>query len=195
MANKFFISDLHLGHKNVLAFDNRPFASIEDHDREIIRRWNKTVGNSDDVYILGDISWYKAAKTVEILQKLNGKKHLIVGNHDESLLISKEFRDQFVEISGYLEIPYDKHRKIVLSHYPIPCFKKHHHGWLHLYGHVHVSYEANMMEHVKYQMQTLYEAPCNMFHVGCMLPYMDYTPRTMDEIIQACGLYERKSQK
>ena len=42
-----------------------------------------------------------------------------------------------------------------------------------------------MMEHDKYLMKELYEVPCNMFNAGVMMPYMNYTPRTLDEIIQA----------
>ena len=41
------------------------------------------------------------------------------------------------------------------------------------------------MERVKYEMVALYDKPCNMFNVGCMIPYMDYTPRTLEEIIEA----------
>lgn len=52
----YFISDLHFGHKNVLAFDNRPFDNIEQHDNALIRNWNNAVNIDDDVYILGDIS-------------------------------------------------------------------------------------------------------------------------------------------
>ena len=77
----------------------------------------------------------------------------------------------------------DNGKHIVLCHYPIPCFKNHYYGWYHLYGHVHNSFEYNMMEHDKYLMETLYNYPCNMYNVGAMMPYIDYTPRTLDEII------------
>ena len=50
-----------------------------------------------------------------------------------------------------------------------------------------------MMERVKYEMTALYDKPCNMFNVGCMIPFMDYTPRTLDEII--CGYKEMKGKK
>lgn len=49
----YFISDLHLGHKNVLKFDNRPFINIEEHDKTIIDNWNNKVNDNDDVYVLG----------------------------------------------------------------------------------------------------------------------------------------------
>lgn len=41
-----------------------------------------------------------------------------------------------------------------------------------------------MMEQVKFQMRELYDKPCNMYNVGCMLPHMDYTPRTFEEILE-----------
>ena len=68
----YFISDLHVGHINCLAFDNRPFINIDEHDAYLIKNWNETVGIDDDVYILGDISWYNSTKTIEIF-KIYGK--------------------------------------------------------------------------------------------------------------------------
>ena len=83
----YFISDLHFGHRNILRFDCRPFSTIEEHDEYLINQWNDTVGTDDDVWILGDISWYSALKTVNILKRLNGKKHLCIGNHDHKQYI------------------------------------------------------------------------------------------------------------
>ena len=180
----FYIADLHFGHKNALSFDNRPFTDIEDNDKFIINNWNETVNIDDDVYILGDISWYNVTKTIEIVKQLNGNKHLIVGNHDSNFLKNKDFRHCFVEIADYKELFLDKDKSIVLSHYPIPCFKNHYYGWYHLYGHVHDGFEYKMMQHVKSEMTNLYNKPCNMYNIGCMLPYMNYTPRTLDHIIK-----------
>lgn len=178
----YFISDLHFGHKNCMAFDNRPFKSIEEHDAELIRRWNETVGMDDDVYILGDISWHNATKTLEIFKQLNGVLHLIVGNHDKKLLKNREIQQLFIEITDYKELALPDGKGLILCHYPIPCFKNHYYNWLHLYGHVHTSFEHQMMERVKYEMVELYDKPCLMMNVGCMLPYMDYAPRTLKEL-------------
>lgn len=178
----FFISDLHLGHKNCLAFDNRPYLTIEEQDKDIIKKWNSRVSTDDIVYILGDISWYSTSKTIEILKQLNGYKHLIVGNHDKKLIKSREFRSMFESINDYQEVVVDN-QNIVLSHYSIPCFNKHFYGSYHFYGHVHNSFEWNMMRYHRYLIQSLYTKPCNMFNVGCMIPYIDYTPRTFNEII------------
>ena len=87
-----------------------------------------------------------------------------------------------VKVSEYMEIK-DRDRDVVLCHYPIPCFKNHFYGWYHLYGHVHNSFESKMMEHDKFLMEQLYDRKCQMFNVGAMMPWMDYTPRTLDEII------------
>jgi len=184
MAN-YYIADTHFGHTNVLAFDNRPFKTIEEHDKNLIENWNNAVGMDDDVYILGDISWYNATKTIEILKSLNGRKHLITGNHDSKILKSREVQACFVEIVPYKELePTEEGKGIVLCHYPIPCFKNHYYGAYHLYGHVHSGFEWNMMERVKYEMEALYETPCKMYNVGCMIDYMGYTPRTLKEIIE-----------
>lgn len=180
----YFISDLHFGHKNILSFDNRPFVNVEKHDNYIIEQWNKTVGLDDDVYILGDISWYGSAKTVEIFKQLNGYKHLIKGNHDSKILKNRELQSLFVEICDYKELSLEDGRGVVLCHYPIPCFKNHYYNWIHLYGHVHNSFEENMMQHVKRQMEELYDFPTLMFNVGVMLPYINYTPRTLKEIME-----------
>lgn len=61
----YYISDLHFGHKNVLAYDNREFSSIEEHDKALIDNWNSVVGTDDDVWVLGDISWYPPMKTIQ----------------------------------------------------------------------------------------------------------------------------------
>lgn len=185
MGKMVFISDLHFGHQNALAFDSRPFKTIEEHDEEIIKRWNESVDIDDEVYILGDISWYSAQKTIDIYSRLNGVKHLIVGNHDKKLLRNQDVRKLFVEIVDYKEIQFEgSDGGVVLSHYPIPCFNHHYYGWYHLYGHVHTGFEWNMMKRVKYEMEALYDKPCNMYNVGCMVPYMEFKPRTLEEIIE-----------
>jgi calcineurin-like phosphoesterase family protein len=187
ISKTFFVADLHFGHKNCLSFDNRPYTDIETHDNDIISKWNKAVGIDDTVWILGDISWYGTTKTVEIFNQLNGTKNLCIGNHDYKLLRNREVRELFTEIVNYKEIRLPDGKGIVLSHYPIPCFNKHYYGWYHLYGHVHNSYEWHMMEHIKKQMEDLYSTPCNMYNVGVMISYMEYSPKTLKEIITTKG--------
>lgn len=187
MGQTFYIADLHFGHKNILAYDNRKFPSVEAHDAALIEKWNSAVGSNDEVWILGDVSWLNVTPTIEILKQLKGIKKLCVGNHDKALLKNELFRNQFAEITNYKEICFEKNG-VVLCHYPIPCFNNHYYGWVHLYGHVHNSFEWKMMEQVKYEMEALYDKPCEMYNVGCMMPYMDFTPRPLEYVIEAAKI-------
>lgn len=189
MGKKFYISDWHYGHKNVLGFDNRPFTNTEQMNEELIRRWNSVVSAGDLVYILGDMFWCTPKIAAPIMEQLNGQKILVKGNHDR--WHDSKFDKLFVKIDEYMEIE-DEGRNVVLCHYPIPCFKNHFYGWIHLYGHVHNSFEWNMMEHQRFLMEELYDRQCNMINVGAMMPWIDYTPRTLNEIINGYGVYRKE---
>ena len=178
MAN-LDIGDWHYDHKNILAIDNRPFKTIEEMNEALISRWNAVVSRQDTVYVLGDMFWCNEKIAAEVLRTLKGTKILIRGNHDACK--KEEFRSQFAAIEPYMEVK-DGDKNVVLCHYPIPCFKNHFYGWWHLYAHVHVSFEANMMEHDRFLMEELYGHPCNMINAGAMMPWMDYTPRMLEQI-------------
>ena len=86
MSKIFFTGDLHFGHENVIAFDNRPFESVEEMDSELIRRWNDKVGKDDFTYVLGDMIWKtRNDDAPSIIKSLNGQIILIKGNHDRFL--------------------------------------------------------------------------------------------------------------
>ena len=53
---KYYTSDLHFGHKNIIKYEDRPFSSIEEMDEALIDKWNKKVKKNDEVYILGDFA-------------------------------------------------------------------------------------------------------------------------------------------
>ena len=184
---KFYIADWHYGHANCIGFDNRPFIDVNEMNRELVNRWNNVVSAGDLVYVLGDMFWTKTSDTIPVLDSLNGQKFLVKGNHDR--VKDAQLAKRFVKIDDYVEIE-DGGNNIVLSHYPIPCFKNHFYGWYHLYGHVHSSFEWNMMEHTRYQMEALYDKQCNMYNVGAMMPWVNYTPRTLDEIVEGYNKYK-----
>lgn len=185
MSKVFYIADLHFGHKNIIRYDNRPFKTIEEMDKALIERWNKAVTNEDTVFILGDISWYDEEKTVEIFEQLNGTKILIKGNHD-NIKRSSRLAKCFSSIQDYEEFYYSKKLKVVMSHYPIPFWNGQFRDAVHLYGHIHISHQHNMMESWKKELRQLQDLPCRCCNVGCMMPWMDYTPRTLEEL-EACG--------
>lgn len=172
----FYIADTHFGHKNCIAFDNRPFFDTKDMEGKMIENWNSVVAEDDDVYILGDMFWnYKWENANALVCQLNGTIHNIVGNHDD--------RKIFPDNREYEEIE-DNGRHIVLCHYPIVFYKNMTRAnWYHLYGHVHAAWDHNMIESWAKQVEALYQVEWKGYNVGCMLPYMNYTPRTLDEII------------
>ena len=178
---KLYIADWHYGHKNIIAYDSRPFFTLDEMNSELIKRWNSAVSPEDTVYILGDMFWCDTNTAVDVLKQLNGKKVLIKGNHDKCE--DENFRKQFALICDYLEIV-DHGKNIVLCHYPIPCFKNHYHGWYHFYGHVHSTFEYNMMLNDQQLMRELYNKECNMWNVGVMMPWMEYAPRLFSEITE-----------
>ena len=79
----FFTSDQHFGHFNIIRLCSRPFGTVEEMDEALLSKWNAKVKVDDTVYILGDL-FFRAAKVEPILKALNGRKHLIVGNHDHT---------------------------------------------------------------------------------------------------------------
>ncbi len=98
-----YISDLHFGHANCVNFDNRPFRDVEEMDRCMIELWNNRVSPEDDVYIIGDFS-FRAGKTPDwYLRQLKGRKHLIVGNHDKTVL-DCENAQKYLESIKYYDI-------------------------------------------------------------------------------------------
>ena len=77
----YFTSDLHLGHKNIIKYCDRPFNSVEHMNDTLISNWNSVVTKDDIVYVIGDFSMGIPA-VEEFTPKLNGRKILISGNHD-----------------------------------------------------------------------------------------------------------------
>ena len=180
-----YIADMHFDYDSIIAYDNRPFDSVEEMNEALIANWNRVVTDPEDLtWILGDFCSGDAERWCELLSRLNGRKALILGNHDDpSVLNAEAVRAQLEDVAEYREIT-DQGRHVVLCHYPILAFRDHYFGWYHLYGHVHASYEWNVTENAKRLLQKLYvrDDVCRMFNVGAMIPSMGYTPRSLDEI-------------
>ena len=182
----YYIADLHLGHANAIGFDGRPFADVTEMNETLIHRWNSTVSRTDTVYVLGDFIWEKESLWPAWLERLTGNKVLIRGNHDPRQF-SQATKRFFQDIADYKEIT-DTGRHVILCHYPMPfhradydekCFM--------LYGHVHNTREYAFLEKLRKELQEARtersHARAQFINVGCMMPWMDYTPRTLDEIL------------
>ena len=134
----FFTADLHFFHRNILKFASatRPVTSLEEMHEALITNWNTQVRTFDHVYILGDLSFGSAEQTLQILARLNGILHLIIGNHDH--WINSTTRTFFASIDNYKVFKQGDHRA-VLFHYPIVEWDRMQHGTFHLFGHTHSS--------------------------------------------------------
>ena len=165
----YYTSDLHIGHENIIKLSNRRYKTVEEMNTDIIAKWNAKVKPNDDVYILGDM-FFKCQdiqQVKDILKSLNGKKHLIKGNHDK---FSKQlnWRDYFESVDLYKEID-DNGRMVCLFHYPIEEWNGYYRNSYMLYGHVH----ENMDDIKKHPRK---------FNVGVDLN--DFEPKTLDELIK-----------
>ncbi len=178
-----YIADMHFDHESIIAYDNRPFNSVTEMNETLIENWNRIVKPEDLTWILGDFCFGGAERWASHLKRLNGEKALILGNHDDREAV-EAVKGFFTDIAEYCEIR-DKGRNVVLCHYPILGFRDHYFGWFHLYGHVHGAYEWNVTQNAKRLLKNLYvrDDVCRMANVGAMLPYMDYTPRSLDELL------------
>lgn len=134
MSKTFFSSDTHYLHNNIINLSKRPFTSVEQMNDTMIYNHNSVVSNNDDYWHLGDFAYRGNPKeSLDILRRLKGRKHLIIGNHDNSEIITSPLWES---VTVYKEIKIDGH-KVVLFHYPILEWNGYFRGSYHLYGHVH----------------------------------------------------------
>ena len=170
---------MHIGHQNVLEFDNRPFETLEEMHETIRNNWNSVVGNEDVVYILGDFIFSFKEEYIEYVKSLNGRKRLIKGNHDKCN--SGVYKNLFEKISDYEKIK-DENRVVILSHYPMMAYDgSYENRNYHLYAHVHTTEEYEFIKDVK-KIKQKDGFGLKMFNAGCMLN--NYFPLTLDELIQ-----------
>lgn len=125
----FVISDTHFNHKNIINYCNRPFDNVYQMNDTMIKNWNKVVSPNDIVFHLGDFGLGSQLELKEIFDKLNGRKILILGNHDRG-----KNKNYYEEI-GFEKVYYNDYvvGKLVLSHYP----KKVDDNQINIYGHIH----------------------------------------------------------
>ena len=168
----FYTADLHLSHEAVIRYCGRPFETAEEMNEAIVANWNAVVGKSDDVYIIGDVLFKLKTDSPLYLDRMNGVKHLVIGNHDRQNLKKDRFRELFASIDEYLVID-DEGRRVVMFHYPIVEWEGFFRGAYHLYGHIHNS--DNTANKV---MSTI----PNAFNAGVDLN--DFTPQTLSQLIE-----------
>jgi len=132
MNRVFVTADTHFGHQRIIEFDDtkafRRYATIGHHDRDLVARWNATVGPEDTVWHLGDV-YFGGQQHHEILGSLNGNKRLVLGNHDHYPL--SIYQNYFSKIYGAAE-----YKHSILTHVPVhenqlQRYRKNIHGHMH----------------------------------------------------------------
>lgn len=138
MIKHWFWGCPHLGHKNILKLDNRPFSDIDQHDDFLIDEYNKLVDTNDMVYIMGDIAWKQSYENYKsIFNRLKGRKQVLVGNHDGKQALIRCQKDGLIENVWDKKIIQIENDTIVLQHMPLREWDMFYHGSYHLYSHTH----------------------------------------------------------
>lgn len=133
----FFTSDTHFNHTNIIKFCNRPFKNVDEMDETLISNWNRVIGTSDCVFHLGDFCLGGSAEWTKVLDRLNGKIYLILGNHDLKNL-KQGFIHRFEKVVMQMHIQVGN-QKIYLNHCPFLCYGGAYGNTWQLFGHVHTS--------------------------------------------------------
>lgn len=131
----FFTSDTHFGHAGIITFCHRPFQDVAQMNETMIANWNRVVGPEDIVFHLGDFCLGGATEWNRILDRLNGRIYLVLGNHDHRNL-RQSVAGRFEAVSHQMLIDVEG-QKIYMNHYPFLCYNGTFDSSWQLFGHVH----------------------------------------------------------
>lgn len=138
----YITSDSHFNHNKPFIYNTRGFSSVQEHDEEIIKRWNEIVKPNDIVYHLGDITMGEDVDySIECVRRLNGEIHWIRGNHDTDRRWEEIGKLPHVIQEGWSTVLKWEKQRFYLSHYPTmtapirerPFYK----SLISLCGHIH----------------------------------------------------------
>lgn len=181
----FFIADTHFSHSLLLEEEHRPYPNLKMHDEDLIKKWNSVVSHGDTVYFLGDFAMTNKEKTTEIVQRLQGTKHLILGNHDTRKL-SHYLTMGFATVNTWALFKKEQ-ATIYLSHKPLE------HGCpitgfgpddYNIHGHVHSG------NHRSSSMENINANPHQYFCVS--VEQINFTPIEFDELSFTWDVRESK---
>ena len=174
MSQVKFIGCLHLGHTSIAR--HRGFDSSYEHDEYLIKQWNKVVHKRDLTYILGDITMEKSNDYYQ-LDLLNGRKVVILGNHDRWQDVPKLMK--YIDgVSGMID-----YKGFALTHAPIHPNEAHfYRGNIHAHiHHVNKLEEVNTMNSYLDKDSIIKPTLHKYFCVDAKL--IDYKPKTIEELL------------
>lgn len=140
----WFTSDLHIHHRNVIRFCNRPFENEKEMGEKLIENWNFVVGDNDIVFVLGDTFWFNDSRSIKkVLDQLKGKTiYMLPGNHDDFEHYHRVDDERIVLCPDVVvlwlqEYGSSKKNEIWMSHYPMMTWPHRDNGAWQLFGHIH----------------------------------------------------------
>ena len=175
--NIYIVSDTHFYHNNIIKYCNRPFIDCNVMNEKMIVRWNSQVKHDDIVIHLGDFVVYgKSEKTLELCNRLNGKKILVRGNHDRRN-IYWYLAHGFDFVCDYFVIG-----KIIFTHRPLYKTNKH----------ILKYYDLNICGHIhQKEIPTKWKYKCKNISVE----QTDYYPIIIDKILGEFKLKLKRKNK
>lgn len=190
----FFVSDHHFGHANILKFKRldgvtpvRSFSSVEEMNEHMIQQHNKVVGDDDDVYFGGDVT-FDSQTFHRVMPRLKGKKRLILGNHDhlrmdeyyryfENIKVSRLFNGKEDRLKKFFR-PDDK--PFLLTHYPIHIASEKPNRVNNVHGHIH---EKQITTEVQIDTDLIITT-CDRRYLNISVENLNYTPISIEDILE-----------
>ena len=187
---RFFTSDTHFGHANIIKYCDRPFRDVPHMNEVLIENWNRVVGPDDEVFHLGDVALGPWDQWDGLLSRLNGFKTLVIGNHDRIFAgESEKKRERFYpHYAEWFDVMTDKVENfrlsdgtmVNMSHFPYDGdshgedryneFRLPDEGKTLIHGHTHLN-----------QIVSRSEAGTLQVHVG--MDAFDYHPVSEEQVI------------
>ena len=184
MSAIWLTSDWHFGHDREFIWKARGFTSVEDMNEHIIANHNAVVKPDDDVYVLGDLM-LGAAENIEYIKRINGKLHLVRGNHDtDSRWMMYSTLPNVVEMDNAIYLKYKKHH-FYLSHYISLTGNLENESLtqmiLNLFGHTH--------QQTNFYMDMPYLYHCGVDSHNCQPVLLDDIIKEMHAKVEECKSY------
>lgn len=159
MTNIWLISDTHFNHENIIKYCSRPYKTTTEMDWDMVEKWNSVVKPNDHVYHLGDVFMNAPKGYIEnLLSQLNGKKRLILGNHDNG-------QDQILHRHFEKIMLWRNFDKVTLSHIPLREESIPGKNRINVHGHIHQN-----------------KSPDGPYKCVCV-EQINYTPINLEEIL------------
>lgn len=186
---RWWTSDLHFGHRNIIDYVPRPFREVSHMNEMLVKYWNESVDPNDSVYIVGDFAMGQIAETLLIAERLNGTKVLMAGNHDRCWMGAQgsaekraDWQEEYEKVGlmvvqGPQEIELSDGTDVLVNHFPYVEISRH--------GDRYSAYRSNFEGKWLIHGHTHQKVQCKPenfeIHVGT--DAWDYHPVSEDQII------------